>query len=69
MTRQQYRVFQGKDTKQVYHSRMPVEADRWFYEPADYDGDVIWEGFGYDTKEAAIEAAEQDPDLETEDRD
>jgi hypothetical protein len=54
---QQYRVFQGKDTRQLDgHTIRPAEAEAWYWEPGDYDGDILWsEAFA--TREAADEAA------------
>lgn len=63
INRQAYRVFQGKDTKQIYYDRRPAQPNHWFYEPEDYEGDVIW-GYAYLSKEEAIEAAENDGELE-----
>ena len=38
-----YRVFQGHETKQIDgHTGAPAQDGAWHFEPADYDGDVLW---------------------------
>ena len=39
----EYRVFQGKETKQIdEQTTRPAEAESWYYEPSDYKGDVLY---------------------------
>lgn len=55
--------FLGYATRQVDHtSALPKPADPalWYYEPSDYDGDVLWSS-GYLTLEAAQDAADLEP--------
>jgi hypothetical protein len=44
------RFFRGDETRQVDSSGpIPTKADpeKWYYEPADYEGDVLWsQGYG-----------------------
>lgn len=55
-----YRVFQGKDTRQVdgYTGKAALK-DSWYYEPSDYEGDVLY-SVAYASQEAAYEAAEEE---------
>ena len=52
-----YRVFQGKDTRQVEPNGKKPRPREWFYEPVDYEGDTLW-SYGYSSKEEAMKAAE-----------
>ena len=53
-----YRVFQGKTTKQRdSHTRTAAAPEGWYYEPVDYQGDVLYSE-AYTTEEAAREAAD-----------
>jgi beta-carotene hydroxylase len=55
-----YRVFQGKDTRQVDgHTGKAALKDSWYYEPSDYEGDVLY-SVAYASREAAYEAAEEE---------
>lgn len=53
-----YRLFQGKDTRQIDgHTTRPAEAEAWYWEPSDYEGDTLWsEAFA--TRDAADAAAQ-----------
>jgi hypothetical protein len=55
-----YRVFQGKDTRQVdgYTGKAALK-DSWYYELSDYEGDVLY-SVAYASQEAAYEAAEEE---------
>ena len=52
------RLFQGHTTRQIDgHTGQAAEASAWYYEPDDYDGDVLWsEPFA--SRDAAEQAAE-----------
>ena len=55
-----YRVFQGKDTRQVDgHTGKAALKDSWYYEPSDYEGDVLY-SVAHASREAAYEAAEEE---------
>jgi hypothetical protein len=57
------RFFRGADTQQVDGvTLVEAEPDLWYYEPADYDGDVLWSQ-GYCDLLAAREAAEERREL------
>src|SRR5215813_11194885 len=59
-TMAEYRVFQGKDTKQVDgHTTRPADPTAWYYEPSDYEGDVLYSA-SYPTEEEARTAAEME---------
>jgi hypothetical protein len=51
------RIFRGDETKQVTGDSVPRQADpeKYYYEPSDYDGDVLW-SIGYDSYAAAYHA-------------
>lgn len=52
-----YRIFQGKDTKQIDgHTTRPAQAEGWYYEPSDYESDVLYSS-PYMSKEDAETAA------------
>jgi len=56
----EYRVFQGKDTKQVDgHTTRPADPTAWYYELSDYEGDVLYSA-SYPTEEEARTAAEME---------
>jgi hypothetical protein len=53
------RLFRGDETKQVDSSGpVPSKADpeKWYYEPADYEGDVLWSK-GYGSRAEAYHAS------------
>jgi hypothetical protein len=53
----EYRVFKGTDTKQVDAiSGAPARPDQWYFEPTDYEGDVLWSS-GFDEAEDARQEA------------
>ena len=54
------RVFQGHESRQVTPDGRPLDADRWYYEPADYEGDVMWCATSYASREEAARAAAAD---------
>jgi hypothetical protein len=55
-----YRVFQGRDTRQIDgHTGKAADAEAWYYEPSDYEGDVLY-SVAYASEEAAYEAAEEE---------
>jgi hypothetical protein len=38
-----WRFFQGHDTQQVdAHTRKPAQAEAWYAEPDEYDGEVLY---------------------------
>lgn len=55
-----FRVFQGKDTRQVHATsgRKP-KPTTWYFEPCSYEMDVLWSD-GYATKGEARYAAHMD---------
>jgi hypothetical protein len=54
-----YRVFRGDETKQRHgHTGQPANPARWYYEPLDYVGAVLWSR-PFDTEVEADEAAVQ----------
>lgn len=53
------RVFQGKETLQRAWDNRKASPELWYWEPADYDGDVLWSE-GYATKIEAAEASARD---------
>jgi hypothetical protein len=57
------RFFLGADTQQVDGVTLAAaEPDQWYYEPADYDGDVLWSQ-GYCDLDTAREVAEERREL------
>lgn len=41
------RIFRGDATKQIGSDGSHADPEKWYYEPRDYDGDVLWSiGFG-----------------------
>jgi hypothetical protein len=57
-----YRIFQGKTTRQVDgHTTREADAEAWYYEPDDYEGDVLYSA-PYPTRDAAEAAAQAEPD-------
>lgn len=54
------RVFRGDTTRQVDDSgpsATPADPEKWYYEPRDYEGDMLWSR-GYDSYAEAYHAAE-----------
>jgi hypothetical protein len=55
-----YRVFRGDETEQVaihVTGLAPADPNLWYWEPAEYDGKILYsKGFG--SREEAIYAAE-----------
>lgn len=50
------RVFQGYNTTQIDgHTCEEASYTGWYWEPTDYDGDVLYSD-AYTTKEAAVKA-------------
>ena len=53
-----YRLFQGKTTQRVdSHTRRAADPEAWYYEPLDYEGDVLYSE-GYPTADTARAAAD-----------
>lgn len=51
------RIFRGDETLQVQaDDGIPAIPTLWYWEPADYDGDVLWSD-GYETEAEAQRAA------------
>lgn len=50
------RVFQGSETRQVGANGNKANPKLWYYEPTNYDGDVLWSD-GYWSREEAETAA------------
>lgn len=41
------RIFRGDETRQLDASGHPADPEKYYYEPADYDGDALWSiGYG-----------------------
>jgi hypothetical protein len=41
------RIFRGDATRQRQYNGEPADPELWYYEPSDYDGDVVWStGYG-----------------------
>ena len=56
-----YRFFQGASTRQVDgHTGRPADPQAWYYEPADYEGDVLYSA-PYATRAEAEDAAAREP--------
>lgn len=36
------RIFRGDSTQQLDASGGPADPEKWYFEPSDYDGDVLW---------------------------
>ena len=54
-----FRVFQGSETKQIRGDSAKKPAPTlWYYEPGDYEGDVLWSE-AFPTREVAEAAARQ----------
>lgn len=52
-----YRIFQGHETRQIDgHTLEAAIDDDWYWEPADYEGDVLFSGCYADADEAALGA-------------
>jgi hypothetical protein len=54
------RVFRGDETKQVaikVTGLFPADPELWYWEPADYEGKILYSR-GFATREEAIYAAE-----------
>ncbi len=44
------RVFKGSETNQIDGcTGEPADPELWYYEPTDYEGDVLWSE-GYETR-------------------
>ena len=55
-----YRLFQGWETRQIDgHTGKPAMPTAWYFEPADYEGDVLYSA-DYADRAAAEEAANED---------
>ena len=59
-----YHIFQGKETAQLDgHTGNPASENAWYWEPADYEGDVLYSHRYRDEKDAIEGAQEGDDDL------
>ena len=57
-----YTVFQGKYTRQIDgHTGHLAQDDGWYFEPDDYEGDVLWSA-AYLTQADAEQAAQEAQD-------
>lgn len=52
------RVFPGHATRQLRHDGLPADGDAWYWEPADYHGDVLWND-AFPTREEAEASARE----------
>ncbi len=56
---QSFRVFQGRQTRQVYGiTGKKLKPAAWFWEPVDYDGDVAY-STAHSSRTAAINDAKK----------
>lgn len=55
------RIFRGDDTGQVDLLGNRADPKKWYYEPADYEGDVLWSA-GYYSRANAYHAAGLSPE-------
>lgn len=52
-----YRLFTGVETRQLDgHGHSPAVTDWWYWEPDDYEGDVLYSNGYADAEEAALAA-------------
>jgi len=51
-----YRVFLGRESQQVRLDGSNLDPHAWYYEPLDYDGDVVFDA-GFATRDEALHAA------------
>lgn len=57
MENSKVRIFRGDETKQINGTDgSKADPEKWYYEPADYDGDVLWSQ-GYGSRAEAYHAA------------
>ena len=56
MNTEAVRVFPGHATRQVTTIGRPADAEKFYFEPADYDGDVLF-SMSYTTETDALAAA------------
>lgn len=42
ITEHGFRFFLGHESKQVQPNGEPIDPDAWYFEPVDYNGDVVW---------------------------
>lgn len=47
-----YRIFKGSETSQVHYCGESINSEAWYYEPIDYDGDILW-SIGYNSRQEA----------------
>jgi hypothetical protein len=50
------RIVRGDETGQVSHDGRPADPEKYYYEPLDYDGDMLW-STAYDSEAAALAAS------------
>lgn len=50
------RLFRGDATEQLQHDGSKADPECWYYEPADYEGDVLWSK-SYGSRAEAYHAA------------
>ena len=50
------RIFRGDSTSQLQHDGRKADPELWYYEPRDYEGDVLWSK-GYGSRAEAYHAA------------
>jgi len=51
------RVFRGDSTRQLDYQGQKADPEKWYYEPASYDGDMLW-SVGFGSQAEAYHAAE-----------
>ena len=57
------RIFRGDETHQRDCSGQPADPCQWYWEPADYIGDVLWCA-GLPTRDAAVWMSQLDTEEE-----
>lgn len=50
------RIFRGDETNQLDSDGHRADPEKWYYEPSDYEGDVLWSR-GYGSRADAYHAA------------
>jgi len=50
-----YMIFKGNETRQLDIHGKPARQDSWYYEPADYEGDILWSN-PFKTKKEVLQA-------------
>jgi len=57
-------IFRGSETKQVDIHGSPALPDRWYWEPDDYNGDILWSD-SFNCRDQAEQDAEENEGRDT----